>query len=205
MRGVREFCSEFEMNDRKLPRKEVRHFDIDGDAHVLTFSCYHQLPLLSKDRARRWFVEALEEARAKHSSDVWACVIKPEHVHVLVSPRLPAYQTGKILASLKKPFSTRAIAYLKKCAPKFLERLTVRNANRTYHRFWQAGPGDDHNLDESRSIHRAIEYIHTNPVRRGLVRYATDWPWSSAGDWAGLNDAPIRVDRTVPRLHPGGQ
>ena len=26
----------------------------------------------------------------------------------------------------------------------------------------------------------AIEYIHMNPVRRGLVKRAVDWKWSSA-------------------------
>jgi hypothetical protein len=55
------------------------------------------------------------------------------------------------------------------------------------------------------TIYQAIEYIHNNPVRRGLVRCATDWLWSNARDWAGLGHPCITVDRTLPPLHPDGQ
>ena len=37
-----------------------------------------------------------------------------------------------------------------------------------------------------------IEYIHANPVRRGLVSKAEDWKWSSAGWKAGKN--PLQPD-----------
>jgi hypothetical protein len=32
-----------------------------------------------------------------------------------------------------------------------------------------------------------VEYIHLNPVRRGLVRHATDWYWSSVHEYAGVS------------------
>ena len=47
-------------------------------------------------------------------------------------------------------------------------------------------------------VHALIEYIHLNPVRRGLVTRPEDWPWSSARDWRGLPDAMLKVDRTLP-------
>ena len=47
------------------PRKKVKHYDLPGNAHYLTFSCYHGLPLLSKDRTRLWFLEALANAFLK--------------------------------------------------------------------------------------------------------------------------------------------
>jgi len=187
------------------PRKKVRHFDLLGDAHYLTFSCYRGMPLLSRDRTRIWFLEELGKAREKHKFDLWAWVIMPEHVHLLIYPRERDYETEKILASIKKPVAYQAIQFVKENAPAFLEELTVRNRNRTYHRFWQAGPGYDGNLDDLEAIYKAIEYIHNNPVRRGLVAQATDWFWSSARDWAGLGHSYITVDRTLPPLHPDGQ
>jgi hypothetical protein len=30
-----------------------------------------------------------------------------------------------------------------------------------------------------------IDFIHANPVRRGLVEQPTDWEWSSARFWEG--------------------
>jgi putative transposase len=187
-------------------RKRIKHFDKDLDAHFLTFSCYHRLPLLSKDRTREWLVEAINKARTKHQFDLWAWVIMPEHVHLLILPKVRGYKTSKILASIKKPVGYKAIQYLKAHAPKFLERLTVRNENRVYHHFWQVGPGVDNNLYEPESIHAAIAYIHENPVRRGLVERPDQWIWSSARDWSQADvQVPLRVDRTVPTLYITGR
>lgn len=182
-------------------RKEIKHYNVPGDAHFLTFSCYRQLPLLSKDRTRLWFVEAVEKARAKHQFDLWAWVIMPEHVHLLLYPRPADYAMDKILASIKKPVGAKAIRFLREQASGYLERLTVKNRNRTYHRFWQAGPGYDRNLRDPQAIHRVITYIHRNPVKRGLVEQPEDWPWSSAADWAGAKVPFLKIDGTVPSLH----
>jgi hypothetical protein len=37
-------------------------------ARFLTYSCFRRLPLLSRDRARRWVIEALEETRRRLNS-----------------------------------------------------------------------------------------------------------------------------------------
>ena len=184
-------------------RKTVRHFDAPGDAHFLTFSCYHRLPLLSKDRTRWWVVEEIDRSRKALDFDLWAWVIMLEHVHLLVYPRTSSYKTSEILKSIKQPVGTKAIRYLKNRSPSFLKKLTVVGRTRKYHRFWQAGPGFDRNVTETKAMHETIDYIHQNPVRRGLVLKAEDWIWSSARDWANLDSPiPLKVDRTVPTLHP---
>ena len=43
-----------------------------------------------------------------------------------------------------------------------------------------------------------INYIHLNPVRRGLVERAEDWAWSSARWYAGLRPALLDIDQTLP-------
>ena len=185
--------------------KRVKHYDLPGDARFLTFSCYQRLPLLSKDRTRIWLVQAISSSRVEYAFDLWAWVIMPEHVHLLLFPGPPFHKMDRILSAIKQPVGSKAIGYLKRKDPDFLQRLTVKNRGRTYHRFWQAGPGRDHNLYEPATVHAAIEYIHQNPVRRGLVARAEDWPWSSARDWAGLEPVYLPVDRTVPMLHSDRQ
>ena len=188
-------------------RKLVRHYD-NGEPHFLTFSCHGRLPLLSKDRTRRWFVEALDEARKTHGFQLWAWVIMPEHVHLLIwppaariatDPRSNAGRTAGILADIKRPVAQRAIQYLEQHASKFLERLTVRNRNRTYRRFWQAGSGYDENINNPEAVHEVVNYVLQNPVRRGLVERAEDWEWSSARESSvTAADCLIRIDRTIP-------
>ena len=183
--------------DLQKRRKKVRRFDEAGHAHFLTFSCYRRMPLLSKDRSRLWFLEALEAARKKHVFDLWAWVIMPEHVHLLIWPHHRKYQTSRIVADIKRPVGQKAVAFLEEASPEFLERLTVHNRSRTYRRFWQAGPGQDRNVYDPSTAHQIVEYIHANPVRRGLAARPEDWVWSSAADWTGKADVPVKVDRTI--------
>jgi putative transposase len=44
-------------------RKRVRSYNEPGHAHELTFSCFHRLPLLSRDRTRQWFIPSPKENR----------------------------------------------------------------------------------------------------------------------------------------------
>jgi putative transposase len=50
------------------------------------------------------------------------------------------------------------------------------------------------------TAHQIVKYVHDNPVRRGLVARPEDWVWSSAADWTGKVDLPIKVDRTIPAV-----
>jgi len=193
------------MSSDPPPRKLVKHYD-NGEPHFLTFSCYQRLPLLSKDRTRQWLVDSLELARANHGFHLWAWVIMPEHVHLLLWPPFglvssdPHGTRGRIrgiLSSIKRPVAEKAIAHLTRHAPDYLRRLTVINENRTYHRFWQAGSGHDENVAEPAALHALVDYIHLNPVRRGLVQRPEDWPWSSFRAWETLPAALLKVDRTL--------
>ena len=64
--------------------------------------------------------------------------------------------------------------------------------------FWQPGGGHDRNLWGTTAIHNEVDYIHANPVRRGLCGRPEDWRYSSAGFYAGLVDVPLQIAPTLP-------
>jgi putative transposase len=70
------------MNDHD--RKQCRRYNEPGHAHALTFTCFHRRPFLSKDRSRRWFTHAVIAAKQELSFHVWAYVVMPDHVHLLL-------------------------------------------------------------------------------------------------------------------------
>lgn len=175
-------------------RKRVKHFEGPGTAHFLTFSCYKRLPLLSKDRTRQWFVDALDKARRKHQFDLWGWVVMPEHVHLLIRPRRTDYRIKTILAAIKQPVGRRAIGWLREHDPAYLRKLAERT-DRV--RFWQRGGGYDSNVETPEAAAQILEYIHLNPVRRELVEKPTDWPWSSARSWDHQSDKPMPIDRSL--------
>jgi len=155
-------------------RKLRRNWNEVGHAHELTFCCRHRLPLLSKDRSRRWLIEALAAAREVHDVELWAYVIMPEHVHVLLWPRPPNYDVAPIRKTIKQSVARRAIGYLRANAPQWLERLLV--------------------IEREEAAWTVVEYIHANPVRRGLVATPTEWPWSSARWYAGEPEVLLAMD-----------
>lgn len=151
--------------------------------------------LLSRDQTSQWFIKALDSTRQRRKLALWAYVIMPEHIHVIVWPRTATYETRLIRTALKVPVQRKALAFLRRNAPNFLGRLRDEQPNgKVHYRFWQRGGGYDRNITEPDTLRTMIEYIHNNPVRRGLVSQSTEWVWSSARFYAGLKDVPLVMD-----------
>ncbi|HVU88843.1 MAG TPA: transposase [Pirellulales bacterium] len=187
-------------------RKRCVRYNEPGVVHALTFSCFQRRQFLNKDRSRQWFVEAVSRARERLEFNVWAYVIMPEHCHLLVYPRNQDYSISRILSAIKIPVSRRARAYLEAQAPDRLHAMLDCQPNgRVDYRFWQRGGGFDRNLSEPRAIYQTIDYIHANPVRRGLVAKPSEWRWSSALFYEGHAEVPLWMNRdTLPTLFAAG-
>jgi putative transposase len=183
--------------------KTCRRYNDAGHAHSLTFTCFHRKAFLSKSRTCQWLIHALSTARERLQFDVWAYVIMPEHCHILIFPRQPKYSISRILEAIKLPVTRRAKSYLQRAARESLEEMRDEQPNgRVAFRFWQRGGGYDRNLFEPEAIHAEIEYIHHNPVRRGLVACAEDRFWSSAGWYGGTSSPALIPDAaSIPTLH----
>ncbi len=184
--------------------KRRRRYNEPAQPRELTFSCYRRMPFFSRERTCEWFRQALEAARTKFDFQVWAYVLMPDHVHLLVnrggtslrSPegRAEAPEMSRFLQAVKEPVARQAIGYLKANAPQWLTRLTVHEGQRVRHRFWQPGGGYDRNITSTEALRAMIDYIHANPVRRGLVARVEDWEWSSARWYAGIRPVRIEMD-----------
>jgi putative transposase len=177
-------------------RKTCKRHNDPGDAHALTFSCFRRQAFLSKDGSRQWLIEAIDRARGKLPFHVWTYVIMPEHAHLLVWPTAVEYDVSDVLNSIKQSVAKRALIYVRRHVPAFLPRMEDFQPNGARHyRFWQRGGGYDRNVFEPAAVLAQIDYIHNNPVRRGLCTKPEDWPWSGAADYAGARAGPLRLDR----------
>jgi len=167
-------------------RKQIRQFDGEGDARELTFSCRQRKAYVSKPYVVQWFFKALQKARDELPIHVWAYVVMPEHIHLLVWPIERQFKISRLLATIKLSVSKKAANHLRRNNPKKLEG--------TEFQFWQSGPEYDRNLENEATVWAAIDYIHRNPVRRGLCDRAIEWPWSSFAEHAGQS-GPVKIDR----------
>lgn len=114
---------------------------------------------LRQPEIARVVVEAIGY-REPEQYDLHNFVVMPNHVHILVTPRVPVSQ---LMQSLK--------------------RFTAREANRilglTGQPFWQDESYDRLVRDE-REFVRIARYIERNPVTAGLVAEPEHFAWSSA-------------------------
>jgi putative transposase len=138
------------------------------------------VPLLASETLCAWLAEAIDRARQAEAFDLWGYVFMPEHVHLLLMPTERRYSIARVLAAIKRPVAYRAIGHLKARRDPLLQYLAVTDRSRAKSRVWQAGGGHDRNLQTPRAIHAMLDYIHYNPVARGLVTDPCHWRWSSA-------------------------
>lgn len=174
-------------------RKRCVRYDLPGHAHELTFSCYRRRPFLTSVGACTLLANAMANARRNHRFRLLAYVFMPEHVHLLLWPREADYSVSAILKSVKQSVSHRVVSQLRDHNPHGLRLVATGKPTKPY-RFWQAGGGYDRNITEMSTLERAANYIHMNPVRRGLVESPSEWHWSSARDWGAEGHGPLVVD-----------
>jgi putative transposase len=168
-------------------RKRLRRREATGQARFLTFSCHHRLPLFASAPIREVFVDALTAARAAHKFRLYAWVLMPEHAHLLICPHDDSADIPSILRSIKQPVAQRTVQRWRELNARILSRLAVSDG-RT--RFWQVGGGFDRNVRDDDEFLRELQYIHSNPVKRGLVLRPGDWMWSSARWYLGQSPRP---------------
>ena len=188
------------MDTSTAHRKLIRHYHHPGDCHELTFSCYNRKALLNNDERRRLLSEYIDRAIVRHQFRVVAFVFMPEHVHLIVYPEKPhAADISGLLKGIKQPYSRHIKNLLLTRDSRLADELLVRERpGKTAFRFWQEGSGFDRNLPSSRATLRAIDYIHMNPVKRGLCRKPSDWKWSSYCRFERPHEG---VDPDLPLVH----
>jgi REP-associated tyrosine transposase len=184
-------CYVGRMRDPLGYRKRIGHFNEPGHVHELTFSCYQGRSLLNDDARRALLSRYIDRATHRLGFRLAAFVYMPEHVHLLVWPEDESATISSLLKAIKQPFSKQVKQSLIGERAPLLEELTIRERpGKMAFRFWQEGGGYDRNMTEPATVLAAIDYLHLNPVRRGLVDRAVDWRWSSCRfflepDWPG--------------------
>ena len=160
----------------KFMPRGLRRYHESGHSHFVTFSCYRRQANFSRGEIYDLFPGCLERMRRRFEMRVYGYVVMPEHVHLLLSE--PERGTlADAIHYLKLSFSKRV---------KLLSQVGVlgQDANLGHSDpFWQKRYYD-RNVRNWQEFEVKLRYLHRNPVRRGLVKSAADWTWSSFRHYA---------------------
>jgi putative transposase len=159
----------------------LRHYDNDGAARFVTFSCYRHLPSLKGEWTRRLVLKHLDAARDKHRFHLLGYVIMPDHVHFVLHPP-ESMKLGLVIREIKS-----------RSAREYFARTMGPRVGGARRVFWNRRCYD-HNCRTSETTLEKINYCHANPVRRGLVESPGQWVYSSYNWYQGETDVPIRID-----------
>ena len=140
----------------------LKRFQKAEALHFITFSCFQRLPFLEAPATKETFELILEQTRSRHQARVYAYVLMPEHIHLLINEP-PLILLAQFLKALKQ--------------------ITSRKLRGDRPQFWQDRYFDANIYGEA-ARSEVIRYIHRNPVKRGLVASPEQYRWSSLNHYA---------------------
>ncbi len=142
-----------------------------GGVFFFTLVTERRRPILASADAVSVLRNAMRNVRAKRPFTIEAMVVLPDHLHAIWT--LPVGDAD---------FATRwrliKTWFTKHCDTRLRDRVdAVRGRKREQaiwqHRYWE------HQLRDENDFTQHVEYIHYNPVKHGLARSPSDWPYSS--------------------------
>jgi putative transposase len=172
-----------------MANKLIRYYG-RGHLHFITFTCYRRLPLLHSVRARNVFVSLLDEVRDRYGFSLVGYVVMPEHIHLLISE--PVKGTPSTVVQVLKQRVSRRLRR-KRRAPAGQLNLIFASDDHSLPRFWQRRFYDFNVWSLKKKVEK-LQYMHMNPLKRGLVAHPKDWPWSSCSFYSKCKQGLIRID-----------
>ena len=106
--------------------------------------------------------------RKKYGFALTAWVLMPDHWHAIIYPSYPL-TISTVLHAVKVS-----------------SMISINLGRRERGELWQ-DRFFDHALRTVRDYHEKVEYIHLNPVKRGLAKRPEGWKWSSLAEYAGVS------------------
>lgn len=149
-----------------------RNIDDALYAHFVTFAVDGRRKLLNCDHPCRILLGVLNELLDSFSARCAGYVIMPEHVHAVIWFPCTG-QLSKFMHAWKRQSSLHIRKWYRSEAAEYLRESGLGD------RFWQS-KYYAFEIYEQRTLEQKIQYMHQNPVRRGLVLRPADWKWSSA-------------------------
>jgi putative transposase len=165
------------------------------EQHVLyfvTFSVVDWLPVFVAEEPCCIVTDSFNFCHEHKHLCINAYVIMTTHLHaILFDCEFNSDRLKRTLADLRKYTGQQLTQYCRShmppCFGDTLQRVAGKDRK---HRLWQGGIHPEAIYTQS-FWRQKIDYLHNNPVRKGLVREAHHWCFSSAAYWLEGGDSDI--------------
>lgn len=165
----------------------------EGDQpYFVTSTIVEWLPLFTSERYCSIVTDSLLFCRKQKGLLVHAYVIMDSHIHMVVT----APDTTCFMRDFKSFTGKRVVALLEADGKDWLlgrlEFFKKEYKTESHYQVWQEG-FHPQVISSEEMLRQKMDYVHLNPVRRGLVSAPEYWVYSSASNYY-LGTGIIEVD-----------
>jgi putative transposase len=151
---------------------------VPGYPHHVTQRGVRSMDVFNSDEDRQAYLLFLSEEANRFGLNILAWCLMTNHVHFIVVP----YKE----TSLARGFGEAHRRYTR-----------MKNFAQGVRGYLFQGRFNSSVLDENHLL-AAVRYVELNPVQAGMVKYAWEYPWSSAGFHIGKSASdPLVMDKTL--------
>ncbi len=154
--------------------KRIR-INSDSNIHFVTFAVYKHVPVFRNSVFAEEFLNNLQYYCNKRRCKLFAFVIMPHHVHLLLELKNQE-NISDFIRDVKKYFSYEVKDLLLRKTNFNPESFNAKGR----FQFWERG-FDEVTIITEKMFQVKLKYIHNNPVKEGIVNRAEDYLYSSAG------------------------
>lgn len=143
----------------------------------ITITCLEWKHLLADDAFKDILLDSLRFLTKADRINVFAFVIMSNHLHMIWQMQ-GEHKRDDVQRDFLKYTGQQILKHLRKGQSQWLKELFVGAKDRKY-QVWESNALSIP-LYSEQFFFQKLEYIHNNPVRAGLCRYAEEYKYSSA-------------------------
>lgn len=192
-----------------LPR-----FNEDSYAHFITTNTFGYKPIFKDNNTCRILLKNIDFYRNKLGFKLIGYVIMPDHLHCIIwwdAEKYRELNISRILRSIKShtareiidlsagsrgPLTSAANICLGQVTQTTRKKYPHRRISEQKYRFWRPS-FYDFNIYSGEKLRQKLNYIHSNPVRAGLVNKPEDYPYSSYRNYYLNDEKIIKIDKSL--------
>ncbi len=166
----------------------------DDSLYFLTLSVIKKIPVFTNLSYMNIILDNFTFYQENQHLRIICYVIMDNHIHMIASH---PHNLSKVIKNFKSFTAKKLIERLYKDNRDWILQLMSEHKpdykQESSFQFWEEG-NHPKQIQELKMLNQKIEYIHYNPVKRGLVVNEKDWIYSSASNFLGL-DSVFQVDK----------
>lgn len=144
-----------------------------GGTYFFTVVTYRRQLFLCDERVRTALREGIKIAQSKHPFTIDAWVLLPDHLRCIWTLPLDNADFGIRWAIIKRFVTQQCNSEFKRDDWMKPSKLKRKESTLWQRRFWE------HQIRDEKDYEKHMHYIHYNPVKHGLAKEVSNWPYST--------------------------